>query len=239
MGLFADYLEECRERMEAGDIDPCMILSKKRIPNYRYAHIRHALDAYSGAAEEQARHSFALALEAHWHELDEAQQQYIACEKFILSILANNNWLSSFVYDDLQELRDQLYETQRCIGEAAAGIRKRLNKPSIISADLPHNKDACENLIHLMLSSAIESLKNGAPMDVPMFRNVVKDLAVLVGQQSGCKSASTAKGMVGAYIEEQLHARVGKHVCENCGQLLYNDIPYCLNCYERNGNNDN
>ena len=29
MGLFSDYLEECRDRCAAGDIDPCLIISTK------------------------------------------------------------------------------------------------------------------------------------------------------------------------------------------------------------------
>ena len=50
MGLISDYLEQCRDRSKAGDLDPCMIIGGSfRGKLSSYHEIYRTLTAYSNS----------------------------------------------------------------------------------------------------------------------------------------------------------------------------------------------
>ena len=56
MGLISDYLEQCRDRSNAGDLDPCMIIGGSfRGKLSSYHEIYRTLTAYSNSSDDEQK----------------------------------------------------------------------------------------------------------------------------------------------------------------------------------------
>ena len=84
--------------------------------------------------------------------------------------------------------------------------------------------------------SFVYSIKNSdnAPFDTSSFRKVVADMASVVRYFQDDIIVRQDKKIVYDFLQNQLGIVKSHHQCQNCGELLLKNIPYCLNCYERN-----
>ena len=87
MGLISDYLEQCRDRSKAGDLDPCMIIGGSfRGKLSSYHEIYRTLTAYSNSNDDEQKKLLHQQLTERSSELETIKSGYLLGEKVVLSV---------------------------------------------------------------------------------------------------------------------------------------------------------
>lgn len=233
MGLFSDTLEECRNRLFAGDIDPCLIIDRSRQGLRTVAEIQNSLGQDpSGPSFEE--------LSARLAELETIITGYLLGEKIVFALDNQKILRSSLVTNTLHLLASSLERSYHAVCEAKDFLirsQKEGSFPNIRVHSLPLSEDKTkERVLKLLISNVFYNLQNPqtAAMDTSIFRKVVLDLSELIQRLDDSEDHRPAKAIVHDYLKREYHLKQSRQTCSNCRTALLENLPYCLNCYERN-----
>ena len=234
MGLFSDYLEECRDRCTAGDIDPCLIISQKNgYGNYKKAYQRLAEYSKKDITDEQ-RMCLRIELIQESAKLEKLKSGYLISEKAIYELLNTKTPKSILMQDILDTLKSQIHQSYLQICELRKGIDQKIGNSSIPVLLMPSEHVIRCSLLERLINSVLIYMNNGVIVNTGECRKVIKDCANLIRCMEQESYSWNDKKIFSYYLEKHFAIKKGQHRCVNCGTLLYEDIPYCLNCYERN-----
>ena len=236
MGLYSDYLEANRNRESLGYIDPCLIVwAQGQGADYNIKKYRAALERYDPASIDENR-------KVHMHEeflkksieLERLKSGYLIAEKNILEIINRDKLQSTYMRDMVNVLQDQLQRAYRSICRLRSDIDKKV-KLKIVSGINPKDEDSIRSdILERLIKSTIFSMEKGAFQDASIFKIIVSDCAEIIRCLEEEDYNQSNKMILKYYLIENIGLREGHFICKNCGCPLLADIPFCLNCYERN-----
>lgn len=229
MGLISDYLEENRERGNGGFVDPCLIMGSSH--NY---HVIHENLLRYEAAKKKEKEDIARQLISQISELEQLKHGYLLADKALLEVINFGNLQSRLMQDILNSVDDQVQDNYRGICETINDIDKKLNHPCHTQIKPVGGGKIRDQLLELIMGGILYMLRNRLPLDTSSFRKVIHDCAELIRHFRQENYLLANKKIVQYYIEKHFDIKTGHHKCINCGQPMKIDIPYCLNCYERN-----
>lgn len=236
MGLISDYLEQCRGKCKAGDLDPCMIIGS----NFRgklssYHEICRTLTAYSNSSDDEQKKLFYQQLTDQSSELETIKSGYLLGEKVVLSVWNLGKLQSSLMVDTVKLLLTELRKSYQAICDLRQKINHQLGETIIIQFEPPLESDIRKNMMKMIGSSIVTYLQDASViLNTSEFRKVVYDFAEIIRCFEQEQYNQPEKKIVRYYLEKDFKMKNGRFKCANCGSLLLEDIPYCLNCYERN-----
>lgn len=236
MGLIADYLEQCRSRCNAGDLDPCMIINKNFKARLRsYHEIDRTLTAYSSGSSLKTKSVLEQRLIEQASELEAIKTGYLLGEKNILAIYNSGVLHSQLMIDTLRLVLSELQKSYRAICDMRNIINRKIGKYNVVHFEAPSELDICNGVLNMISSSVLYYLEaSSCTMDTNEFRMVVLDLAEIIQRLEHVRYNQVPKAVVRNYLKRHFGLSVGYLKCSNCGKPLLNHFPYCLNCYERN-----
>ena len=235
MGLFSDILEECRN--QAVDYDPCLFPTGMLFyPTERQQKLKNILSEYH---TENSRHRNSEELKRKLLEqaemLETMKCTYILSEKMLLGLVNSQKFKSDLTQSKLGRLKDDLQKSYKTVCDAIQEIHRELGRIDV-KIEAPSESAVKEDVFNLIMYSFVYSIKNSdnAPFDTSSFRQVVADMASVVRYFQDDIIVRQDKKIVYDFLQNQLGIVKSHHQCQNCGELLLKNIPYCLNCYERN-----
>lgn len=235
MGLLSDILEECRD--QAIDYDPCLFPTGMLFyPVDQQKKIKDILAEYHA---ESDRHINNNALKAELlkraETLESLKCTYLLSEKILLSLSRSKNFKSDLTVTKLLQLRNGLRRSYTAVCDTIHEIHQEIGEFEI-RIEAPDCNALKDDLFKLLMLSFVYSLKNSdnAPFDTSSFRKLVSDMAGIICHFQSEVTTEQDKMLVANFLEKQLGLKKSHHKCRNCGNSLLNDLPYCLNCYERN-----
>lgn len=235
MGLFSDYLEECRDRVKIGGLDPCMIISgcfEKQVGFYQS--IYHKLRTYSNS-DDKKKQLIHQQLVKQSSELETIKSGYLLGEKIVLRIWNSGKLQSSLITDTVKLLLSEFRTSYYAICDLCQDINCQLDKKAIPRFNPPPESEVRKNLIGMLSSSIVAYLQDfSVLLDTSEFRKVVHDFALIIQFFEQEQYNQPEKKIVCYYLEKNFGIKNSRFKCTNCGSYLLEDIPYCLNCYERN-----
>lgn len=235
MGLFSDILEECRN--QAVDYDPCLFPTGMLFyPVERQQKVKTILAEYH---TESVRHNNNEALRKKLIEQAQALENmkctYLLSEKILLALLHSEKFKSDLTVTKLSRLHRDLQKSYKNVCDIIAEIHREIGKFDT-QVESPDECAVKDELFDLAMRSFVYSIRNSdnAPFDTSSFRKIVSDMAHIIRYFQKEITELQDKKVVYDFLENQLGVAKSHHQCQNCGKLLLKNIPYCLNCYERN-----
>jgi len=236
MGLFSDYLEENRDRVGSGEIDPCLILSSNYGFN-NYDTVYGSLDKYVEYANNiKAQNEIGKELINNLPELEKIKAEYLVASKIMLKCLNNLDLQTELVSDILETLEKQLDQAYKQICKLRKDIDNKIKIGSREIAVLPLEPESSiqKRLLKQIMNCILVHMSNGVIINTSECRRVINDASNIIRSLLMENYAWPNKKVFAYYLEKQFQAKKGKTRCKNCGELLYREIPYCINCFERN-----
>lgn len=232
MGLIADYVEANRERAYNGDIDPCMIVNPNHAFRFRYASLRNTIHEYCQLDNDVARQkALEKELRKRAAELDMVKAHYILSEKAILEVLNRCQLESAMMVDSLKELCSQMREAYKSVCDMLKELKGKLKEGYIYQTPEIDENALRQRLLDLLLNGIVEFMNNDRTMDTSIFRKVISDCAAIIRVLEDESYHQSDKRVVQHYMTRRFAMTKGTVRCPSCKELLYSDIPYCLNCY--------
>ena len=232
MGLIADYVEANRERAYNGDTDPCMIVNINHAFRFHYTALRETIREYSRTDNDIARRkSLESELQKRTVELDTVKAYYILSEKAILEVLNRCQLESAMMVESLKELCSQMRAAYRSVCEMLQELSAKLKGEYKYQVPVVDEHTVRLRLLDLLLNGIVSFMNNDKTMDTSVFRKVVADCAALIRVLEDEPYHLPDKNVVQNYMVRRFSLVKGKVCCPNCKELLYAEIPYCLNCY--------
>lgn len=164
-------------------------------------------------------------------ELETLRYVYRVSEKNLLRV-KNQCELQSVVIKDIVDGLLEFYE-DNC--EAITEIQDEIRKSTGIVLT-PKAKEVNEVSVKKDIAKTItymvdSGISNGLPLSSIVFRNIVKDLELLIGMLE--YDGQTIKKLdVERYFEEKCKKSKSMIICQNCGREMITGIPYCFNCFD-------
>lgn len=232
MGLIADYVEANRERAFNGDVDPCMIVNPNHAFRFRYASLHETIREYCRPDNDvQRRKNLEAELRKRAAELDAVKAHYILSEKAILEVLNRCRLESAMMVESLEELCSQMRQAYRSVCDVLQEMKNKLNGDYKYQAPEIDEGTVRLRLLDLLLNGIVGFMNNDKTMDTSIFRKVVSDCAALIRVLEDEPYHLPDKNVVQNYMMRRFALVKGTVRCPNCKELLYSDVPYCLNCY--------
>ena len=235
MGLFSDILEECRN--QAVDYDPCLFPTGMLFyPTERRQKVKNILAEYH---TESFLHNNNEALRKKLIEQAQALENmkctYLLSEKILLGLLNSEKFKSDLTTSKLRRLQQDLQKSYKTVCDTISEIHQELGQFDV-RIDAPDECEVKDKLFDLVMRSFVYSIRNSdnAPFDTSSFRKIVSDMAYIIRYFQKEITELQDKKVVCDFLENQLGIVKSHHQCQNCGKQLLKNIPYCLNCYERN-----
>lgn len=235
MGLFADILESNREREYSGYIDPCAIIWSFQGSQHNFKKYRDKLNQFESERLNdeqiaQIREDF----REKTIELERLKANYLIAEKSILEIINRGKLQSSYMLDMLNALQHQLQDAYRAICKLRLEIDQKIGLKLDTAIEVENEESIRIGLLDRLIKTSLLHMENGIFQDTSSFRKVVSDCAELIRCLKREEYLQSDKMVLNYYLVEKMGLKNGHHVCKNCGKPLLIDVPYCLNCYERN-----
>ena len=236
MGLISDYLEQCRDRSNVGDLDPCMIIggvSRQKVHSYQ--EINHILNEYTVTQNRDQKRLIRQQLIAQSSELETVKTGYLLGEKTVLSVFNSGKLQSPLMIDTIQLLLAELRRSYQAICTLRQKINKELKENIVVQFETPADSEVRKNMLKMIGSSIIAYLQDSAVLlETSEFRKLIFDFAEIIRYFEQEQYHQPAKKIVQYHFEKDFNLKHSHVKCTNCGTLLLQNIPYCLNCYERN-----
>lgn len=236
MGLFADILETNREREYSGYIDPCSIIWPFQGFQYSFKKYRDELKRYeperlNDEQINQMKEEFRLKS----MELERLKAGYLIAEKSILEIINRGKLQSTYMQDMLDALQHQLQGAYKGICKLRLEIDKKISlNLDTYSIEVENEEIIRMSLLERLVKTSLLHMEKSVFCDTSTFRKVVSDCAELIRCLKKEEYLQSDKMVLNYYLVENMGLKAGHHVCKNCGKPLLTNVPYCLNCYERN-----
>ena len=137
--------------------------------------------------------------------------------------------------DTVKLLLAELRKSYQAICDLRQKINQQLGEAIVIQFEPPLESDIRKNMMKMIGSSIVAYLQDASViLDTSEFRKVVYDFAEIIRCFEQEQYNQPEKKIVRYHLEKDFKMKNGHFKCVNCGSLLLEDIPYCLNCYERN-----
>lgn len=236
MGLVSDYLEQCRDRSRTGDLDPCMIIGGSFRGKFSsYHEIYRTLTAYSNSNNDEQKKLLHRQLSERSSELETFKSGYLLGEKVVLSVWNSGKLQSLLMVDTVKLLLTELRKSYQAICDLRQKINHQMGESIVVRFEPPFESIIRKNLMKMIGSSMIAYLQDPSViLDTSEFRKVIYDFAEIIRCFEQEQYNQPDKKIARYYLEKDFKMKNGHLKCVNCGDLLMEDIPYCLNCYERN-----
>lgn len=226
MGLFSDYLEDCRDRIYSNEVDPCLFISNTVLRSqYSYQSSYKAENGTNIDAED---------ISEHLKELEKIKANYLIAERILLNLKKSNEIASSLVTDVLAFIDEQLHQSYIGVCEIINELKCHLPK-CVTDTIVPNSEDRISNdLLSSIMNGTLSCLKNGSAIDTSECRKVVNDAANIICFFNKENLSFSKKQIFQYYLENVYKIHKAQCLCCNCHKPLFFEIPYCFNCYERN-----
>lgn len=236
MGLISDYLEQCRDRSRAGYLDPCMIIGSNFRSKFSSCHeISSTLIAYSDCNNHEQKELLRQQLTEQSSELETIKSGYLLGEKVVLSVWNPGKLQSPLMVDTVKLLLAELRKSYQAICDLRQKINHQLGESIVVQFEPPFESDIRKNMMKMIGSSIVAYLQDSLViLDTSEFRKVICDFAEIIRCFEQEQYNQPDKKIVCYHLEKDYKMKNGHFKCANCGNLLMENIPYCLNCYERN-----
>lgn len=236
MGLISDYLEQCRDRSKAGNLDPCMIIGGSFGGHLSsYHEISNVLTTYSNSNNNEQKKLLLQQLTERSSELETIKTGYLLGEKVVLAVSNTGKLQSSLIVDTVELLLVELRKSYQAICDLRQKINNQLGETIVIQFEPPLESDIRKSMMKMIGSSIVTYLQDASViLNTSEFRKVVYDFAEIIRCFNQEQYNQPEKKIVRYYLEKDFEMKNGHFKCVNCGSLLLENIPYCLNCYERN-----
>lgn len=236
MGLISDYLEQCRDRGKAGDLDSCMIIGggfRGKLSSYH--EICHTLTTYLNSNSDEQKQLLCQQLIERSSELETIKSGYLVGMNIVLSVLNIGKLQSSLMMETVELLLAEFHKSYQAISELRHKINHQLGETVVIQFEPTLESDIRKNMMKMIGSSIVAYLQDSSViLDTSEFRKVVYDFAEIIRCFEQEQYNQPEKKIVRYHLEKDFKMKNGHFKCVNCGSLLLESIPYCLNCYERN-----
>lgn len=234
MGLFSDILEECRDR--AIDYDPCLFPTGFLFyPSSKQREFRQTISEYRAEINRDDSKQIRRKLREQATLLENLKHNYLISEKILIDLQKSCQFRSELTKGKLQQVENDLRRSYRTVCGIIQEIHDEIGAFEVQISLIQEDAISAE-LFELILCSFIYSIKNvqNAPFDTSAFRKVVSDMASIIRYfQKGVPDGAD-KNIVSDYLKKNFNISQAHICCQNCGKTLLKEIPYCLNCYERN-----
>ena len=235
MGLFADILESNREREYSGYIDPCAIMWSFQDSQHSFEDYREKLNQYEpGQLSSSQLMQMREMLQEKSFELERLKAGYLIAEKSILEIINRRRLQSSYMLDMLNALQHQMQDAYRGICKLIMEIDQKVGSKSDTPIELENEDSIRVELLNRLIKTIVLHMEKGIFQDTSSFRKVVSDCAELIRYLKNEEYLQSDKMILNYYLSEDMGLKTGHHICKNCRKPLLSNVPYCLNCYERN-----
>lgn len=232
MGLISDYLEQNREREIIGDFDPCMLLGGVFLGTYADTYLN--IDRLGLSADRQEKEFIASQLRIQATGLEHLKSTYLLANKAIHEVENTVVLKTVLLRDTLQVMSDQIQQGYYGICRLLQEIYGRIGGNAGNPLEPADEQATRARLLEMAVGGVLNSLNFGMLLDTGEFRRIVSDLANLIRCMEHEKLSMPDKVIVQYHIENRHGMKRRRDVCRNCQTQLWEDIPYCLNCYERN-----
>lgn len=235
MGIYADILESNREREYLGYIDPCAIMWSFQGTQHRFKKYREKLNQYE--PEKLSDRQVVEMTEEFCEkslELERLKAGYLIAEKSVLEIINKGKLQSSYMLDMLNALQHQLQDAYRAICKLRLEIDQKVGLKLDTSIETEDIDIIRLGLLERLIKTSLLHMEKGIFRDTSSFRKVVSDCAELIRCLKNEDYFQSDKRILNYYLVENMGLKRGHHVCKNCKKPLLINVPYCLNCYERN-----
>lgn len=244
VGLISDYLEQNKE---AASYDICLIIPRTKYTTGMYVPTTDGNPMDHQAMEDKQNWKQDFTDQAKFlHDAEMYGQMYsdahtlinrcLYREKQLLAIQKDFDFATHIVRDTIVEYLALIHENMQYASGLLVEAKHHIKNSRISQFDL---NEAEENKIAVstLLNSVCTFLASSATFNESEYIHAIfHDIALLVGTLPEYDViAKKAKDICRIYFEDIFHPTYGIDTCENCGRKLYKEIPYCFNCYERNG----
>jgi hypothetical protein len=140
---------------------------------------------------------------------------------------------SELVADLLNQILSDIDKTRKLASELIHRIKKISNNLIVTNIKVSE-ADEKEYLLFVVMNSIYQLLKSSNDYDNSDFRTIVYDSAGLILLLNGDIETKKKKNVFKDYLEQHFNLHKSYIHCINCGSVLFYDIPFCFNCFERN-----
>lgn len=237
MGILSDILEFNRENSK---IDPCMFIPASRNAESawwnNYCEYNHFLTNKND--DEKIKNKKSKNLKIEKYEKEYLSYRYLIdnClyrEKQLLALQNEYHFATETVNNAIQEylliVRNNLEYAQ----ERLANAKKQLKQ--IPNYHFSMKEKDIQIPVESLLYAIFDYLSYTATFDDShLLQEIFEDTAKLICRIEPEMTGQKPKIICKKYYEATFHPSYGIKRCENCGQPIFEECPYCFNCFERN-----
>jgi len=230
MGLSSDILETNRERMQ---YDPCLIYTGDAC-SYPSTHFSQARQVATEKSVYDQESILYIVFEKN-RQLSNAMHLKARCiyrEKQLLFYKRAFSIKSYIVSDTLNQYIVAVQENLRYTSEIISSLQV---VPSQEDFDQIDEVNELRISLSVLIDSVFYFLEAGTPIDSSMTHKVFSDLAQMIIALRGAGDTDNrkAKEICKDYYVSTHVVTHGINRCRNCGEPLFQEFPYCFNCFER------
>lgn len=228
MGLFSDYLEDCRDKVCSNEIDPCLFISSNSVlkSHYFYQSVYKIQDRNSTNNTEEFGKNL--------RELEKIKVNSLIAEKILLKYKSVRTISSVLVVDVFNFIDEQVHQSYIGICEIINELKCHVSDYGA-NAIVPDSDDRImSNILGSFMNGILYCLKNGSVVNTSECRKIVNDAADLICFFTKENLSFSKKQIFQYYLENVFNIPKSQCICCNCHSKLFFEIPYCFNCYERN-----
>lgn len=200
-----------------------------------YHAVHHTLITYCNSHNEKQKEALRQQLIEKSSELESVKSTYLLKEKIVLSVWNSGKLQSPIMITIVHLLLTELRSSYQAICELRQELNEQLGELIVTSFKSPLEVDIRKDILKTLGTSVEVYLQDSSEvLDTSELRQLICDFAGLIRyfEQEQYKLAD--KKVVRDYLEREFQIKSSHFKCTNCGDYLLKDIPYCLNCYERN-----
>lgn len=237
MGIYSDYLEKIKENPDYRPIDVENILSS----NYRVATYKSIQEKVNeekikkeAAAKRKEKYIDKNLLD-NYRELQALLSIYNLDDKTACDILNHDIVRNAWVLDIVRLCQENSNDGRRQVNKLCDEIRQQLCKNAMPKITYVVSEgEVRRQLLRRIVISVVALMRGGDMVEVSQCRQIIRDCAHLICYLQNMNCVVADKKIFADYIEKQLGMEKSSFICQNCHEVLYKSIPYCINCYERN-----
>lgn len=226
LGLFSDYLEDCRDRICSNEVDPCLFINNSIL--------RSQYSYQSFYKTENGNKIYSEDISERLKELEKIKANYLIAERILLKLKKTNEIASALVIDVIAFIDEQLHQSYIGVCEIINEHKKYFTN-CVTDTIVTDSEDRISNdLLSSIMNGILYCLKSGSAIDTSECRKVVNDAANIICFFNKENFSFSKKQIFQYYLENVYKIHKAQCLCCNCHKPLFLDIPYCFNCYERN-----
>lgn len=251
LGLSSDYTEYNREHK---DIDPCMFGDVRQKNNYNNYYYSNTI-----SKAKQSQYHYTQTIKETFHierdtvseyeeTLEDLRKTYIQCEffklrcqeqeKIVIEIQRKYNLESPLLVQFTKKMLDNIDNARKSNGDMMINISSVLSiDENTINEELfVDTAEEKRRILEIMMTATNTVLQDEkCNYDVSKFRVLITDCGKLIkALDSDYNTIRLSKIVAQKYYREHFYLKYGTAHCVYCHHPMFEEIPYCFNCFERN-----